>query len=36
MSEVTIRNDNHPAIRAYEKAGFSKYLITMRKQITPP
>jgi ribosomal protein S18 acetylase RimI-like enzyme len=25
--------DNQPAIKAYEKAGFSKYLITMRKSI---
>lgn len=25
--------DNHTAIRAYEKAGFSNYLITMRKPL---
>lgn len=27
--------DNHQAIKAYEKAGLSKYLITMRKPIDP-
>lgn len=26
--------DNEPAIKAYEKSGFSKHLITMRKAIT--
>lgn len=27
--------DNEPAIKAYEKSGFSKHLITMRKAVIP-
>lgn len=32
-AELEVYYDNEPAIKAYEKAGFSKHLITMRKAI---
>jgi ribosomal protein S18 acetylase RimI-like enzyme len=33
-SMLDVYYDNHQAIKAYEKAGFSKYLVTMRRKIT--
>jgi ribosomal protein S18 acetylase RimI-like enzyme len=35
-SVLEVYHDNDMAIRAYEKSGFSRYLITMRKPIIPP
>lgn len=32
-SELEVYYENHAAIRAYEKVGFSRHLITMRKPI---
>ncbi len=29
---LTVYNDNHPAIKAYEKAGFKKHIIEMRME----
>ena len=33
-SVLEVYYDNHPAIKAYEKAGFLKYMITMRRPIS--
>jgi ribosomal protein S18 acetylase RimI-like enzyme len=35
-SILEVYYDNEPAIRAYEKNGFSRHLITMRKMIAAP
>jgi ribosomal protein S18 acetylase RimI-like enzyme len=32
---LEVYNDNEPAIKAYEKSGFSRYMINMRKSILP-
>jgi ribosomal protein S18 acetylase RimI-like enzyme len=34
-SVLEVYYDNHPAIKAYEKSGFIKHLITMRRKISP-
>lgn len=34
-ARLTVYNDNHGAIRAYEKAGFSKHLNEMRIRLKP-
>ena len=31
--QLDVYADNEPAIKAYEKAGFTKYLVSMRKEV---
>ena len=32
--KLTVYTDNLPALRAYDKAGFQKHMITMRKNLS--
>lgn len=31
--QLEVYNDNHPAVKAYEKAGFEKHLVNMRLEL---